>query len=408
MKSANRLRCAAVVVALALATTRTADAAWPTLSEVLARVRTSAPASVDARGAEASAQALGAGARVSSWGNPYLEVIADRGRISTDAQILGQLFLPVDIHGQRSARIEEIDKLSAWRKNARTEIVARMQGEAASAYGEVMVAAALVDEARQLEADSRREAAWFAARAAAGDATRVERSLAEAEITRYAQSRTEASVRLSQARARLTMLTGLSNLDPIPAPTLPPGSDARTRSVKKDPSQLPAIHALESEASYWAASRARQSAEKNQPLYLMLYGGRGDLAEARYGGGFGYTFPMTRTNQGEVARAQAEQARALELRAPVATALSARMRAAVESLSAVHQALQEVDSSGLPAFQSVLDATMEAYKAGKVELVRVIIARRDLATARARRLEMVAAAWRAYGEIIGIGGEIPQ
>jgi len=409
MSSATRLRLAsAVVVALTLALPSTAQAAWPNLSQILSRVRTHAPASIEARGAESSAQALGVGARASSWGNPYLEIIADRGRLTPDAQVLGQLFLPVDIHGQRSTRIEEVDRLSDWRKSSRAEIVARLQGEAVAAYGEVMVAAAMVLEAGELEEDSRREAAWFAARAASGDATRVEKSLAEAEISRYTQSRTEASLRLAQARARLTSLTGLADLDPIPRPVVPPGIDLRARSLTQDASRLPAVQSLSSEASYWSAYRERASAEKHQPFYLMLYGGRGDLAEARYGAGFGYTFPITRKNQGEVARAQAEQSRALQLRGPVAAALSARLKAAIDGLAAINQGLAVVDAGGIPAFQEVLEATQLSYKAGKVELVRVIIARRDLATARARRLELVAAAWRAFGEVISVGGEYPQ
>jgi outer membrane protein TolC len=40
-------------------------------------------------------------------------------------------------------------------------------------------------------------------------------------------------------------------------------------------------------------------------------------------------------------------------------------------------------------------------------MIRVLIARRDLTAARARRLDLVEAAWSAYAELASIRGALP-
>jgi hypothetical protein len=77
-----------------------------------------------------AARAFGVGARVSSFGNPYLEVVADRGKFTHDVQVLSTLFLPVDVHGQRSARVGEADRLLEWRQLSRVEMQSRAMAEA--------------------------------------------------------------------------------------------------------------------------------------------------------------------------------------------------------------------------------------------------------------------------------------
>lgn len=386
-------------------------AGWPGLDDVVARAKDNAPMVVQASGSVATAQAVGIGARVTSLGNPYLEVVADRGKLTHGIQAIGQLFLPLDINGQRSARIGEADQLLAWRQLARADSQANAMAEAVQAYGEALVSSANLANATTQEAEARSEARWFEAKAAAHDATVVDMSVARAEVSRYVQARAEAQLRLNEARLRLLALTALE-LDAAPPATLQPEPPALRMTPAASARQVaqgetPILRAMQAEASYWGAFRDRASAEKNQPFFLILHGGRGEFAEARYGAGIAYTFPVARRNQGEVARADAERGRTMQMRATIQRVASARLQGAYTAYSTSVEAVKEMDATGVPAAEAALRATVDSFKEGKVELVRVIIARRDLAMVRARRLELMAAAWRAYAELVAVLGALP-
>lgn len=386
-------------------------AGWPNLDQVVAQAKENAPAVVQASGAVATAHAIGVGARVTSLGNPYLEVIAERGKHTDGVQAIGQLFLPLDVNGQRAARIGEADDLLAWRQMSRAESQANAIAEAVQAYGDGLVSAANLANATQQEAEARSEARWFEAKAEARDATIVDVSVARAEVSRYVQARAEAQLRLNEARLRLIAITALE-VDAAPPASRPPDPPplrttqaSSTRLVAQG--ETPILRAMQAEASYWSAFRDRASAEKNQPFFLILHGGRGEFAEARYGAGIGYTFPVARRNQGDIARADAERGRSLQMRATIQRVTAARLQAAYSAYSTALEAVREMDATGVPAAEAALRATVDSFKEGKVELVRVIIARRDLAMVRARRLELMAAGWRAYAEIVSVLGVLP-
>lgn len=386
--------------------------AWPGLDLVAQQARDHAPAVIEASGNVGSARAVGVGARVSSFGNPYFEVVADRGHHTLDVQVLGTLFLPVDVHGQRSARIGEADRLLEWRQLSRAEMQSRAMAEAVLAYGDGLVAAAHVANAQSQEAEARSEASWFSAKAAARDATLVDVSLAAAEVSRYVQARAEAQLRVNDARLRLVVLTGLGDLDPAPpvgARPDPPALRMTLGKASRNASQgdTPALRANQAEAGFWSAMRERAAADKNSPFFVLLYGGRGDFGEARLGAGIAYTFPVARRNQGEVARAEAERARAMQMRSAVQRAALARLQSSFASLNTALEAVREMDATGIPAGENAVKATLDSFREGKTELVRVIIVRRDLAAVKARRLDLIAAAWRSYAEMVAVLGELP-
>jgi outer membrane protein TolC len=121
-----------------------------------------------------------------------------------------------------------------------------------------------------------------------------------------------------------------------------------------------------------------------------------------------WTFPFLRKNQGEVAKANAEELRASTLEASYRVVLRTSVDGTVRSLRTLTQALAELDTNGLVAMEKVLEAAKEGYKLGKVELFRVLAARRDLVLARTRRLDVLDAVWRATGELTVLsGGDLP-
>jgi len=81
---------------------------------------------------------------------------------------------------------------------------------------------------------------------------------------------------------------------------------------------------------------------------------------------------------------------------PARNAAMVRLRAAYETYVLARDAQL---ASGIEASERVVEATTAAYKAGKGDLQRVLLARRELALAKGRRLDMVALGWRAYAAL---------
>jgi cobalt-zinc-cadmium efflux system outer membrane protein len=388
-------------------------AEWPTLREVWEASRVHSPAAIQSQGVVSVARSLQVGARVSPLQNPYVELTADRpvsrSNGSGQVELLGQLFLPVEIAGQRSARIDEASAFERWRELDRAGVLAQAGGAAILAYGRALASSARIAFAARAEEEARRELAWIAARSAVNDATAVDRSMAEAEVARQAQQRAEAEIRLVQARAQLTILTGMAGLGAAPndAPELPPLESDSPELYAKRAEKAPLLQAFDGERSFWLRQSERWKTERWPPLSLIALGGRGELGEARLGGGLAWTFPFMRRNQGEIAQADAQASRTVADRAAAARAIDATIRSLVADYVLTRGAVASLDQTGLPAAERLVEYTYAAFRAGKTELVRVLIARRDLAVARARRLDLVENGWRAYGELAGVLGVLP-
>jgi cobalt-zinc-cadmium efflux system outer membrane protein len=127
----------------------------------------------------------------------------------------------------------------------------------------------------------------------------------------------------------------------------------------------------------------------------------------RVGGGLGWSLPVLRRNEGEVAHATASMDRARREREEVARATHAVAHGLLEQLARTEVAVEDLDRTGIPAAERLVQATDAAFRAGKLELVRVLNARRDLALLRTRRLDLVEGSWRAYGQLAAILGVLP-
>jgi outer membrane protein TolC len=108
-----------------------------------------------------------------------------------------------------------------------------------------------------------------------------------------------------------------------------------------------------------------------------------------------------------VARAEQGRAHAMSRLALQRGVLEARARAARDAIAEVRSTMDELDQTGMPALERAVSTSVEAFKLGKVELTRVLLARRDLALARTRRLDLLEAAWRAYAELVIVTGDLP-
>ena len=415
--------------ALLLGLARPAQASWPTLEEVWRASRERAPESVRAQGETRLARAEGVGARTSSFDNPRLQIAADHGvgptpnGASAGLQASGQLAFPIDIAGQRGTRIRSVEALVLWREREEAAAEGRAGAAAIDAYGRAVVARARVEQASQAAEQATTEVAWFEARAAAGDATAVDRSLAQVELARHAQFRAEAQIELVEAQADLLALTGLAGAGDPPADAeLPPPLLARTAapSPGQAPARAPdaagrsqvvaaspAVAAFDREQAFWARQVEQARARRWAPLEVMVSGGQDEFGQVRIGGGLGWSLPILRRNEGEIAQATTAASRASAEREAVARAAEATVRGLDEQLARTGDALADLDRAGIPAAEGLVRSTDAAFRAGKLELVRVLNARRDLALMRGRRLDLLEGGWRAYASLAAVLGVLP-
>jgi cobalt-zinc-cadmium efflux system outer membrane protein len=320
----------------------------------------------------------------------------------------GEVGLPVELMGQRGARIRSADALVAWRERAQASVEGQAGGEAIVAYGRALVARARADLAAQAEQQAQTEVAWFDARAQAGDATAVDRSLAQSELARHEQSRAEAQIDLISAEADLRALTGMTDLSAPPdePPPLPPAVGARGLRGEES-AAAPAVQALERERAYWDREGDSARAGRWMPIEIIATAGQDEFGQLRVGGALGWSFPFLRRNEGDIARAAAGADRARADREATLGAVEATVQGLDERLARTGEAVAELDRTGIPAAEGLVSATDAAFRAGKLELVRVLNARRDLALMRGRRLDLVEGGWRAYGDLAAILGVLP-
>jgi cobalt-zinc-cadmium efflux system outer membrane protein len=398
------------LAAVAAITIGAPAAAGPlSLAEVAERVRSRGPAATLGAADVRVAAALRAAAPLPPITNPSIEIVVDRGSATKDAAVQSELHVPFEVTGQRGARIEEADANLRWRKAEAQRLVAGALGEAVSAYGELAVATARLRDAEEGERAARDEAGYQRARFQASDATSVDVALADAEHGRWLQARSEAEIAVVRARSRLAVALGEERLEAEPAAENVPALAAATEAAlaARVTDAAPIVDAPAQEASFWAAARERLVADRTPPVSVVLLAGRGDLGEARFGGGLAWQLPVTRRAQAEIARAEGERDRALVARGVARRAVSAAARGNAAALAKAREALATHDRVAIPAASALVASARAALAAGKTDLGRVLYARRDLAAARARRLDTLALAWSAYAELAGLLGDLP-
>jgi outer membrane protein TolC len=191
--------------------------------------------------------------------------------------------------------------------------------------------------------------------------------------------------------------------------TLPPPLRANwdDAQISRIADKSPLVVRLSAEKRYWDSSIERYEREGVPPVALEVIAGRGTQGELRLGGGAVITAPITRRYQGEIARAEVGRRYAVEHAMLYRRMVITRLRAAREALASINRALEELDKNGLPALDRAVVTSVESFRAGKIDVTRALLARRDLAVARARRLDLLEAAWRAYADLVIFSGELP-
>ncbi len=386
-----------------------ADEGSPTLGRVMTLAKQNAPAVLVARAEINVARSAYAGARLPPLGNPYLEVVANRGMMGAtkDVSLQGTLFMPIEFTGQRGKRIAEADALVALSEASLEAARAGVLADSVRAFGAAAVASARVRTFEGIVAVSKAEAEVYKARLDAGDATEQDEKLAKLELARNTVLLEEAKADVTRALTDLARLTAArwsaapdaSLAEPPPLPAPPPAD-------KLAANKSPLVLVPAKEADLHARIRDRHKAEAWPPFSLLLQAGRGDLGEARFGGGIGFTFPLARANQAEIAKAEADKARALLERDVRTRVIAVTLAGLAAERAQVKKALTELNTAE-PAAQAALDAAIATLRSGKGETLRVLTARRDLALLKVRRLDLYLREWGILSEIVALTGALP-
>ncbi len=378
-----------------------------TLTDAVRLAQEHAPEVVTRRAqAQASRSSL-VGARLIPVQNPYLEVVAEpaiarRGQTS----VIGTLYLPVELTGQRSKRVGEAKAYVAFNDAAVGEARAVAAGETVRAYGAVVVAAERVGLLEEVTEAASLEAEAYAAWARAGDATLRDAKLAEVEAGRNLVLLGRARTDRERAERELLILIGRRPGEATALMTMEPPSPPRSRGPHAV-EQAPTLAVSRAEAELFARARERWSSEATGPFSLILMGGRDELGQTRLGGGLAYAFPTFRSNQGEKARAEADRERALAEFGIKRGVIESRLGLLENDYARTVENRRILESSTIPASRAAVEAAVEMQRAGKSELLTVLVSRRDHAMLRLERLDLVERQWAIVADIVTMTGVMP-
>lgn len=401
-------RCFALTVALAtmLCTSRghaqspRQDATVWTERAVIARAIEHNPDVVRARAEQYEAHALATFARIPRVGNPTISLRAMVGVPDQPAATWGLVVgIPIDVSGARAHWSTEA--LWAVREAEARLDVAR--NEACAAAREAWINAMIATESVRL-ADERRNLALSLLEATrrrldAQSATALDLALAE-------QAASDAELAVIAARrereAALASLRTLLSLDPseeIRLPTLEPPT-MPAQMTRERAAALALAHRREAAALDASARRLRTSStrlqhEATQPFFVNAEFEWQGYMQASVGASAQWSLPVTWTNQGERATADARARAADEQRAVAERQVSNEAAAAWTELELRLSELAVIERQSLPAAQRVVSLTEALFRAGTIDSYRLLRARDELFALQQRRIDALRAAWRA-------------
>ena len=400
------------IVALATASVRAEDKptaaagdARAELRQLIEAAKQQAPEVSLARASLTSSRSALENGRLSPFGNPFLEVTAERGakNVTQDVAINGALWLPIELSGQRQSRKREADDFVLLHGAIVEQARARAAARVVRAYGSSVVAAERAAVLSELLASARAEADLIAERVKNGDAIARDASMAAVEAARHEVMLAETRAELLRARGELSEVLGREAPDTSQRVMPPALADFRAANLEKTPQ----AQALLAEARFFSSSAERWRREGQTPLSVGLVAGRGDYGETRLGGGLAYALPLFRANRPERARATAESLRALAERRVQQSVASRRLKLLALEQEQLSRALTTLTQSALPAAQLAVSAVQETYAAGKAEMLAVLLSRRELSSLSLRRLELLEQGWLLVSEYVEITGELP-
>lgn len=374
------------------------------LSAVIERVQRDNPEIQALRQDEVAARALRTQAGLIP--NPALSHERQRvpGGNRADATALS---IPLEIGGQRGARIAAADRGTELARGEIAQSEATLRARTIQAFFDVVGAQDRETLAQGSQALAARATEVTGRRVRAGRASPVEEGRARvAEATagiELSQARTE----LSNARSRLATLWGGGA----------PRNFVATAPEDRVPPALAPVDLERRVAQAPVLLRGRAEVERREALVRLaraeampataLQVGTGTLIEngQRVNHvGLSVTVPIFDRNQGNIEEARVRSLQARQALSAAELALRSAVEQAHARLVAARAEKELSQRTILPEADRALDATTRGYELGKFSFLEVLDAQRTLFAARAQSLRSLAEAYQAAAEIEGLLG----
>lgn len=396
------LRALALAAALFASSAHAQRSDSPVWTEraVIARAIEHHPDVVRARTALYEASAVSAFARVPRVGNPTIGVRAMVGVPDAPAATYALLVgVPLDVSGARSHRSSEA--LWAVREaDARLDVA---RNDATSAAREAWMSAVIATESTRLADERRALAASMldatrrrldAQSATALDLALAEQAVGDAELAAVS-ARRERERALSSLRTLLSLPpTEDLRLPALGAPSMPPQM-SRERAAALAITHRRETAALDAFARRLRASSTRLHHEATAPLFLAAEVEWQGYAQASIGASAQWSLPLSLTNQGARATADAQARAADEQRPAFELQVANEAAAAWTELELRLSELAVIERQTIPAAQRVLALTEALFRAGTIDSYRLLRARDELFAQQQRRIDALHAAWTA-------------
>ncbi|WP_141594032.1 TolC family protein [Myxococcus sp. AB056] len=374
----------------------------------------------DVRSEEAEVQAARArlsGASLLLQSNPEVDVAAGPRRRDGNSSIdyTVQLSQRIEVSGQRGARVEAasgaLGAAEARLGTRRAEVAAEVR----EAFGQALAAAQLVTLAEDAVRLAEQTLETARRRLEAGDASRIELNAAQVEVGRARREvrRTiqNRAVALGELQ-RLLALDAETTLDlrgelATSAPDKGVDVEALVRTALQ---QHPGVRMARQEAE---ASRAEARLASREALPAPRLGASYSREEDAHilQATLGVELPLFNRNQAArgVSAARVTQAEAALEAAGRRVEREARLAAA--RLAAAQAAVGDFAGGVLPAAQENLELLQAAYTAGKVDILQLLLIRRDTLETRRGYVEALAdlnSAQAQLAQAIGSEQEVPR
>lgn len=344
--------------------------------------------------------------------NPVLSVLVEDTRQATRTGTL-QLSQPLELGGQRAARIAAAERGLDMADAALAAKRADVQARVVLAFNEVALAQEGVDLAAATLALTRRASDAAGKRVRAGKVAPIDETKARvAEATAQLEA-AQADADLRLARLRLAALWGQSvpqfervqpvadsdtELAPVPTP------QALAARLAASPQLRRAQLEVQRRAALTRLERARRVPE----LTLSL-GVKRDESLGRNQALLGVALPLPvfDSNRGNLLEAEQREAQSHDELAALGTRLHAELMQAASQQALASAQARALRDQVLPGALSAFDAATKGFELGKFDFLAVLDAQRTLFQARSQYQRARGEAQRALADITRLLGDAP-
>lgn len=380
-----------VAWALAVPAIVQAQAAQPfTLDQVLELAARQNPEVLIARAREIEARGRLTTARARLANNPDLDLFLGSRRQSIGGSIPEvdfNVFQRMEIAGQRGIRIESATAQISQRSADIDMAALTARAAAAAAFYRALHAERSREVARQAEQLAGDLGNAASARFEAGETAVLDVNLARVEQARAKRDRLSAEGLLERAHGELREILALPPESAFAVKgdwpgAAPPSLDALLSRIADRPDVRSLTAGVIEADADWRLTQAMR-----RPDLIAGVGLRREGGEPVAGAHVGFSIPLFQRNVGVLASAAARiDAARLSLDAR-RRALDTRIRSAHTQYTMALEALNALTAGGLPLIEENEQLARESYQAGKLNLVDLLVIRREGFAARRETLD---------------------